>query len=321
MTKDQFLALVQKHAQGEASREERERLEEYYDRLQHGGKELGWDLSKEEETKLRIWRRISSGMQLRARSKRKSGYMLRIAASFLLIAGAGVVFYFLWNQDVEVEQITVVTQQDQRKTITLPDGTLVTLNRGSRVTYPANFTTVKREVTLQGEAFFEVKREEQRPFEVRTDNLTTTVLGTSFNARDFPGENADVTVISGKVQVQHGEQAILVTRDQQVLFNVQTKSLTRHEVEAAYVQAWTRKELQFELIPFAEVLARLERWYHVEIEIVEKPAHLVNPCMIKATYENQGLGYILKGLQNLVDFEYEVLENGKISVKHRGCRE
>ena len=137
-------------------------------------------------------------------SQKSAGvYWLKAAvAAVLLVLFAWVLYTTNKPGTAPLELLVKETQRGQKSTITLADGSTVMLNAQSRLTYPRQFAGT-REVVLEGEAFFLVNHNPDKPFVVRSGRLQTTVLGTSFNIEAFPEKNIKVTVATGKVRVRH----------------------------------------------------------------------------------------------------------------------
>ena len=135
---------------------------------------------------------------------------------------------------------SVAPETGGKQFIHLPDGSTVLLNEGSRLSYPDNFSGSKREVELTGEAYFDIREEKGRPFVVRAGNVTTTVLGTSFNIMAYPGKKAvTVTVITGKVRVgDDKEKYHILTPNQQITVNGRTEAVVQQKVNINSIMAW-----------------------------------------------------------------------------------
>ncbi len=113
----------------------------------------------------------------------------------------------------QLKALSIPRGQDYH--LTLADGTKVWLNAESRLEFPDRFNGNTREVRLQGEAYFEVKKDVKRPFIVHTDYLSTRVLGTSFDVRAYSRKDASVTLVSGRVQVKTGDLAQILSPGEQ----------------------------------------------------------------------------------------------------------
>ena len=152
--------------------------------------------------------------------------------------------------------------------ITLPDQTKVTLNRYSSLTYPDRFKEDRREVQLQGEAYFEVAKCVDRPFIVNANGMRIRVLGTSFNVRAYEGEERQTTLVEGCVEVAYGEQRVKINPGQQVALN--NGHLEVRQVDIHIYSGWKSGRFVFEDHPLAEVLRELERWYDVQIVVEDE---------------------------------------------------
>lgn len=149
----------------------------------------------------------------------------------------------------------------------LSDGTLVYMNSESKLRYPIRFSGDNRLVELEGEAYFEVTRDEAHPFVVRAGQLDVKVLGTGFNVMAYQGEKqTEVTLVRGKVDVRLGNQShILKPNDQYVLDKEKMMSRVQ-EVNTDIYTSWKDGILNFDALPLEQLAIKLERWYKVKFE-------------------------------------------------------
>jgi transmembrane sensor len=252
------------------------------------------------------------------RNKDFRGLWLGIAASLLLVFSVSYIFYFnqpLENEikDFEVEELTAITKltpRGNKKIISLPDGSTVVLNSDSKLTYGSDFSR-NRIINLEGEGFFEVKKDEAHPFTVITGKISTTALGTSFNVRAY-GESSDIQVslASGKVRVQNteDENLIEINPGEAVDFSNKQQTLQKHQIDISKVLNWKEGILHFDKVPFHQVILELERWYGVEISLSGTKKVLEYKCT--GTFKkHEYLSNVLKVLSYSLDFEYEINEN------------
>ncbi|GAO43524.1 FecR family protein [Flavihumibacter petaseus] len=152
--------------------------------------------------------------------------------------------------------------------LTLSDGTLVSLNAGSTIRYPAGFTGAIRVVELKGEAYFEVAKDKKHPFTVHTGSGDVEVLGTHFNVNTSRFDSVmQVTLLEGSVKVSHnGRSDVLHPGEQAVVGDVIDVS---RAVESKQVLAWTNEEFNFTGMDLREILKEIERWYDVDITIAQ----------------------------------------------------
>ncbi len=161
---------------------------------------------------------------------------------------------------------TVSTPRGGQYRVVLPDGSVVWLNAASSVTFPTAFVK-ERNVTMTGEAYFEVKTDAARPFTVRTEQgQMIQVLGTSFNINAYPDENIQrTTLLEGKIRVQKNSGAKLPDPGEQVCLNVSTGAQSVVKADAAQTMAWKNGIFDLEGASLPEVMRQLARWYDIEV--------------------------------------------------------
>lgn len=248
-----------------------------------------------------------------------------IAASLLLLVLAGGGWLYFSTKQVQPVVITYkeITSGNARQEVTMPDGTMIWLNSNSTLKYPNNYNKEERRVVLQGEAFFKVTHDATRPFIVAAEQLTTKVLGTSFNVLAEPaGEAVAITLVEGKVEVNKVDSladvpAILavLTPDQQIVYNKATGQTTVHLVQATDFSAWKDGILNLKNISFKEAVARMERFYSVTIKVTN-PA--IDQCIVHASFENESLSRVLDALGKVNNFTY-TLKDRTVTITVKGC--
>lgn len=150
--------------------------------------------------------------------------------------------------------------------VTLADGTRVWLNAGTKLTYPVAFVGDERHVSLEGEAYFEVQRDESKPFVVDLNGMKVTVLGTSFNLKSFKRDGRTIaTLVSGKVEVEAGAKKMVLEPNQQADLLVEKDSLEIREVDAEAYRAWTKGRFVFRRERLESILDDVARWYDVAV--------------------------------------------------------
>lgn len=219
--------------------------------------------------------RVESQKEIQSTSRR--GFSLsalwRYAAVVAIIIAVGCISY--WQGEVNVKDtfadISVEAPLGSKTKLYLPDGTLVWLNAGSRMTYSQGFGVDNRKVELEGEGYFEVKRNEKIPFFVKTKDLQLQVLGTKFNFRDYPEDHeVVVSLLEGKVGLNNllrEEKEAVLSPDERAVLNKANGLLTVESVTASNAPQWTDGYLFFdeELLP--DIAKELERSYNVKIHI------------------------------------------------------
>jgi transmembrane sensor len=256
---------------------------------------------------------ISSEVVLNRQKEEKKEWpaYLKYAAVILVAIGLGL----LWtlSGQKQVQETTIVADYWQnyetplgvKSTITLSDGSIVTLNSGSRIRYVENFTGPRREVFLEGEAFFEVAKDSLKPFIVHTEDLSTQALGTSFNIKAFRGKLIEISLVTGlvEVKVQNGKNKELITPGEGIISMPGGEDWKRQKVNLEHITAWMNKTIVFEDTPFLTAVHTLENWYGVRI-------HLLNfkdeSLKVSGKYKDETLKNILDGLGYGVRFDYRI---------------
>lgn len=221
--------------------------------------------SAKERARKRIDERVKKDLR-RLWLKRASA----IAASLLLpvLILSTVYLYREMNHYKQIPNIVSVNS-GQRAGITLPDGTIVHLNSESKLTYTPDFNGKLREVTLEGEGFFEVTPNKEKPFIVKTSVFDVEVLGTSFNVSVYNDENiVETALIEGKVKLTMNRcpsKPVYLTPSQKFVYSRNDRKGAISIMEEDSELAWKQGILAFNAVPLTEVIRRIERWYGVTI--------------------------------------------------------
>ncbi len=237
---------------------------------------------------------------------RKWGMQIAAVAAIALLGG-----YFLkeqlWQPEPQMQTITVPA--GQRAQITLTDGTQVWLNAKSTLTYSQAFGKKERNVTLDGEAYFEVTADRKRPFIVHTETHLVQVVGTSFNVQAYRGTREfEATLIEGIVDILQPESRKAITRLQPNEFYGYYRDHAKKGTHVSHeFLKWREGLYCFDDSPFQCILNRLENYFDVTIA-VDNPALLDYHCTGKFR-DQDGLEHILKVISKDHPFSYEFTEN------------
>ena len=209
------------------------------------------------------------------------------AAVVLLALGFG---WFFWREQASqpVPQLAVTTADGKIEKI-LPDGSRVYLNRNSRLSYPETFASDSREVTLTGEAFFDVRPDAARPFRIRAGQTTVQVLGTSFSIRAYDA-NVRVAVRTGKVLVKAKQKEVTLVKNEQAAFDADRDTLLKSTSDVANAFVFKTGVLSFSNDRLADVVQTLNETYQADIQL--SSARLAN-CRLTARFENEKLDHVL----------------------------
>lgn len=163
-------------------------------------------------------------------------------------------------------QLVVQTPRAGQYSLTLPDGSKVWMNAASTIRYPSRFEDAERTVEIDGEAYFEVSKDKNRPFVVKTKKETIRVLGTNFNVNAYDEDSkSTIALLEGSVRVDAklGQSKILKP-NQQV---INTGELRVQRIDPTEALAWRNGEFMFNDVALAEVMKQIERWYDIEVLI------------------------------------------------------
>jgi ferric-dicitrate binding protein FerR (iron transport regulator) len=165
------------------------------------------------------------------------------------------------------EYKSVTAPRGTKHRVGLPDGTLVWLNAGSTLRYPGTFAIQDRQVELDGEAYFEVTRNDALPFKVRAGELETEVLGTHFDIRAYSGAGVYRTaLLDGKVRVIRGKDSLVLLPGQAAVHIAGANGLLLTTIKSEDVLAWKNNLFAFDRMPLPEIMQELVRWYDVRIQ-------------------------------------------------------
>lgn len=199
--------------------------------------------------------------------------------------------------------------------VELGDGTAIWVNSGSKLTYPSHFSASKRELTLEGEAFFEVSHNAQRPFVVHVKGLNVQVLGTAFNINSF-GPAVQTALVRGKVGLEAGNQSILLMPGELGSYTRAGGTLSKAEADLKLYTAWKDGEIYFDNSSLAEIAFRLEREYNLRFSFTD-PALKNLHFMVDMPKTGDDIQQVLKNIKlstNEVDF---VVKGNMVEVKRR----
>ena len=190
--------------------------------------------------------------------------------------------------------------------VMLSDGTRVWLNSDSELIYPSEFSGDEREVTLSGEAYFEVTKKSGIPFIVKCENMSTKVYGTSFNVKAYGGDEfRKITLVEGSVGVVYENEEYILKPGQQAV--VSGTELIVKEVDAKQVGAWRKGIFVFERENLEEIMSVLSRWYDMDVFFANESAKKLHFSGELSRYS--GVETILRRIESMTDLTFQI--NGK----------
>lgn len=352
--------LVSRYLSGEATPEEAEQLQEDLQRdpaLQQQIDLLSqlWQLHQKDAQEESSPDKISRILQLSALDKvietteeaeqseapaklipfRKK--LLRYVAVVLGLLGISALFLFYKTSNNEGNDGLLIAKNGSRTRAILPDGSTVWLNAGSTISYSPGFNEKLREVTLQGEAYFDVIKQPDRPFIVHAGSIDIRVLGTAFNVKSYPDDKTvETTLIRGLVQIDRKDQQqpIYLKPHQKIVLPVSNEPVTPspHETASTLVvkkqlaaiaagisvldsslkdeelveTAWIFNRLEFRGDNFIELARKLERWYNIDIHFMDERS---KQLQFNGSLENETVEQAMSALQIAVPFEFSIKGN------------
>lgn len=259
-------------------------------------------------------------MLSRSTESRKPDYQwIRVASILLLLVIASLV-WVRFNEPSNASLsstatfVEKITEPGMKSQITLADGTLVMLNAGSKLRYLSSFSSASRDVYLEGEAFFDVAKDSERPFNVYTGDVVTTAIGTAFNINSYQdGENGiSVALVKGKVRVKKtdlqtdalaGDKEYILLPGRKAQYDPQSKTFSLSDFDVNAETAWKEGNLLFANAEAPEVFTRLERWYGVKIKFQNASSKRIN---YSAEFKQQNIHQVLTSLSFTLAFDYEI---------------
>lgn len=335
MNEDFYITLLYRKLSDEIAKDELEQLENWISKSETNRKtaeriELAWNASANLQPKFTIdldeefsalEKRIQADSTDREAPKTKVRQLNRtwmtLAASLVLLLTIGYLMKDqLFTPQVEWVELSTTTESQQ---IELADGTSVHLNKNSYLKYPKAFTDKNRQVFMKGEAFFDVKRNPEKPFLVDAEQIKVRVLGTSFNVRDVQGQKqAKVHVTSGKVafSAKDHDKKLILEKGSLGVYNRGDQTMVKLMESSENEIAWLTKKLVFKDTPLLEVIQKLEDVYDVSIELENTD---LNPCGFTSQLESKDIKAVLEELTIVFGMELERLDTNKFRLKGGIC--
>jgi transmembrane sensor len=270
---------------------------------------------KKNEARISPIKPIITRKQFDKKENRSMGWVIRIAAVFL-VAAITSLFTILYMQDIRVDEPSlmreVVTENGQRATIHLDDGSRIKLNSGSSLSHPRDFNGENRVVYLNGEGYFEIARD-NRPFFVYADHAVIEILGTEFNVSAYDDlDEINVVVTDGIVSMyseksEINEIAVLGINDMGSMKRIGNGDIQIiHNVNPQNHLGWINYRMQFDNTPMSEVINKLERWYGVEIDVTDNE---IKEMKLTAEFKDESIHQVLRVVEIALDIQYK--NNGR----------
>lgn len=221
---------------------------------------------------------------------------LRIAASIILLLGIGLLVYLLTTPKASVQEMLVQTEQNIIID-TLPDGSMVTLNKRSSIRYPSRFKGDQRSVALQGEAFFKVTPDKAKPFVITVNDVQVTVVGTSFNVKAENGVT-EVVVETGIVRVTRAGKTVELKANEKTRLGADSTA-AKEKVSDHLYNYYRTKEFVCDDTPLWKLVEVLNEAYDVNI-VIDRPE--LRELKLNTTFNNESLDQVL----NVVSLTFDI---------------
>ncbi len=270
----------------------------------------------------------SSGKLFSFKDSRKNSpvvQLLRVAAIILIMLGGGyVITQILYTESTPIVSDSepephfreISTRSSQLAGLELTDGSKVNLSVESSLRLTQQYNRNGREVYLEGQAYFDVLSDPDRPFVVETSHAILTVLGTDFSIRSYPDDEfIQLVVVDGTVsmvsRVGNGRKEQKLTRGQMGLLNKMTGQISVSDVKAENFLLWMDGQIIFEETPLAQVCRDLERWFGITIEITDAS---LSSLRLTAEFGSRSLSHVLNVISHALNVDYE-LDDDRVWIK------
>ena len=240
-------------------------------------------------------------------------YRVAVAASILLvltISGA----YYLGRNTLPNEAVCLsYSSMTGKSKVILPDGTEVWLHSNTTLSYNSNFQSNRREVTMDGEAYFSVTHDANKPFIVHSNEASVTVHGTKFNVNAYKSSShLLVSLYEGSVSMNASKQEVLLKPGQEGLYDKFSKTLVAKNGDVEFAKSWTNEKLRFENKNLRYVCRYMAKWYGTDI--IVDPAILDNQSY-SFTLSGESLEEVVRILGRINSIEYKFDESNKLTIR------
>ncbi len=319
---DEMHSLIGKYFSGQATADEERLVQQWVAASEQNRSDFDlleklWHQSGEQETiqfdTNQAWKTVDGRIKAHrtpVRRMKRYTWTIAVAASLVLVFG-------MWWLNSTSDNKTIVADGGYR-VVTLRDGTKVHLREGGSMEYNVrSYNMDRREISLKGQAFFDVAHDPSRPFVISAAQTKVEVVGTSFSVNTL-NDKVELIVKTGKVKfgaASNLQQSILVTAGEKALFAANT--INKEQNKDVNFDAWQSRQLQFNNTPLSQVLAVLNDYYHVNIQIKREDAAQVSAANITASYNNQPLNSVLDEIALITSYRIQKISDTayEISIK------
>lgn len=314
----QIQILAIRYFEGQISRTDEERLfkfiqesEENYSQFKAWEHE--WLLSSETDDRTEHeWERLQVKMRTRETivpmlPSSKFTFWRKIAAVAAIVVLTAGTTLGIWNTIAYLQPETYLTLEapyGEKSKMTLPDGTVIWLNAGSKLQYSNKFNTGDRRVKLDGEGYFEVTKHNGKQFTVETMAYDVVVKGTKFDVSTYSDDEfVTTTLIEGSVELLRGGQTVKMRPGESVRLDLLSGRFIRNRVNASQSKAWSENKLEFDHITLKELVVKLSRQYDVKIRLESE--QLGNKTFHFSLRNQETISEVMEALQKIIPITVE----------------
>ena len=319
---NRYIDLLDKFYRGETSADEELMLRSAFEngdlteKYLEGYYKRQWNTAEDSMDPLqqeRIYEKVSAAIATEnGKNKRVRHFFTRVLtyAACLVVGMLCTLGLIRHSQEEELSKCySVITEKGQKTTIILPDGTTVWLNSGSCLSYDMSYDLKDRNVTLEGEGYFEVAEDSEKPFTVHLENYSVTALGTSFNISSYEEDTRiTTTLVEGKVRIRSKEIDIQLTADQAITYDkIRNEYIKENEVQSYISGLWRNNELAVSPgTTLKELTVILERNYNIQFEFQDES---IKKYKFEGVIKNSQLTNVLELISLSAPVKYSIRGN------------
>ncbi|GHS90738.1 anti-sigma factor [Bacteroidia bacterium] len=276
--------------------------------------EKEWQSSKEKEPLVdKEWQLLQNRIRTRENMTKKTIFnrtipfwrKIAVAAAIALLLITTAVGVHEWTIRNNREIFTVEVPMGEKSKLYLPDGSSVWINAGSRIQYSSLFNVRNRTIALTGEAYFEVEKQNDKPFIVKLHDYDIEVKGTKFNVSSYENEKyAVTTLMEGAISLRYNGKEFDMKPGETMLIDVQEKTLRLQQSNTTQYHSWTEDRIEFDEITLKDLFNRLSRQYNVQIHI--DPEIDLNTLLLSVSFKNrETINEIFYGISKVTSIQYK----------------
>lgn len=232
-----------------------------------------------------------------------------ILLPFVIVLGA-----YLYLKPSEVVPFEVIADMGEKANLTLPEGSKVAINSGSKIIYYSDYNKNDRVIKLNGEAFFEVSHDPVKPFIIECEDIKIKVLGTTFGIKAYENEKyVSIVLNSGKIQLITPKEEIIMKPNERILYNKTTQSTSRENVKAEDYTDWKQNRLRFENESLETIMNTVSRMHNIDIIFEDQN---LKEQRFTGTVDNTNIESVLDAIRLTSSITYR-LKDGIIYLYHK----